>query len=407
MPGSQTLRIALCARYAWPAKGGIEAKVRTIAASLAAQDEVGVFAHRVDGRLKPMWALDRVKPFAPFMDPESGVVTHQLRLRRSDVARLAPCLPAMLLCDFGQRRLPRSVIERALLGPERWAAAVSAGRFAEQFAAPDIVHRFGGNRMALATVDAGRRLGVPVVISPSAHPGQWDDDPISLRAYQGADLIVASCHTDAQTYLDLGVAPARVAICPEPSNEIRIGGAEALRNRLGIHGTLIVYVGARRGYKGFDLLLSAAERLAVTHPEVRVAFVGPGQPLDANLPNVHDIGEVDDDERDAWYDAADVLVLPSAFESWGLVISEAWSASTPVVTSDIPVLRERVEAAGGGLAVPREPSALVQALAILIEDPERRRSMGAAGRREWESHLAPEQVARWHRDTYAELIDRR
>ena len=88
MPGSQTLRIALCARYAWPAKGGIEVKVRTIASSLAEQDAVAVFAHRIDGRLKPMWALDRVKPFAPFADPESGVVTGQLRLRRSDIALL-------------------------------------------------------------------------------------------------------------------------------------------------------------------------------------------------------------------------------------------------------------------------------------------------------------------------------
>lgn len=385
----------------------MEAKVRAIANSLAEQDDVAVFAHRVDGKVAPMYAMDRVAEFAPFADPESGVVTRQLRLRPSDIAFLSPSLLPMLLVDFGHRRLPRSVLERVLIEPERWAAEVSGRRFAEQFGTAEIVHRFGGNRMALASVHAARRMKIPVVISPSAHPGQWDDDPISARAYREADLIVASSRTDARTYLDLGVDEARVAVCAEPSREVITGGGAELRSRLGIRDALIVFIGARRNYKGVDILLSAADRLAVTHPEARVAFVGPGEPLPSHAPNVHDVGEVDDGERDAWYDAADVLVLPSAYESWGLVVSEAWSASTPVVTSDIPVLRERVETAGGGLAVPREATALAEALGTLIDDPDKRLAMGAAGRREWEDRLSPRQVAQWHQNAYAGVIDKR
>jgi glycosyltransferase involved in cell wall biosynthesis len=60
--------------------------------------------------------------------------------------------------------------------------------------------------------------------------------------------------------------------------------------------------------------------------------------------------------------------LPSAYESFGLVIAEAWSAGTPVVTSDVPVLAERVAESGGGVTAAREPAALASALAGLLAD---------------------------------------
>ncbi len=392
------------ARHAWPAVGGLPTKVRTVANALAEVDEVGVFAHHIGGPVRSLYAIDRSPRFGPAVDPNSGVVTTQLRLTPVDLALISPAVGPMLLDDFGGRRLPDWVQQRLLVYPERWAAAISGRRFARQLGRPDVVHRLGGNRMALAAVYAGRQLDSPVVISPSAHPGHWDDDPVSARAYRAADLIVASCRADAQTYLDLGVEPTRVEICAEPSREVQLGGGSKLRSRLGLAGPLIVFIGARREYKGVDVLLAATEPLAITHPEARVAFIGPGPALARQAPNILDVGEVDDDTRDAWYDAADILVLPSAFESWGLVVSEAWSASTAVVTSDIPVLRERVEDSGGGLAVPRDPAVLATALGSLIDDPDRRRAMGAAGRQVWEQQLAPASVARWHHAAYERLI---
>jgi glycosyltransferase involved in cell wall biosynthesis len=113
---------------------------------------------------------------------------------------------------------------------------------------------------------------------------------------------------------------------------------------------------------------------------------------------------VEDAEKAAWLDAADVLVLPSAYESFGLVLAEAWSVGTPVVTSDIPVLAQLVADSGGGVTAAREPAALASALARLLADPARARELGAAGRAYWEERLTPEAAAARTMRVYAELL---
>ena len=106
---------------------------------------------------------------------------------------------------------------------------VISQRFTAQLRGSSVVHRFGGNPMAAATVAAGRTLDMPVVITPFAHPGQWDDDEISARTYRGADLVVATTRTDAATYEALGVPSDRLVTGPPPTLPPGTGGGEGLR----------------------------------------------------------------------------------------------------------------------------------------------------------------------------------
>jgi glycosyltransferase involved in cell wall biosynthesis len=372
--------------------------VRTLAAGLAAKRiDVEVYAHRIDDdAIASKGPLDRSEKWGPLTDPASGVITEQMRLRPLEALGLAPV--SISPRRFG--RLSKTYASYLDLIDAR-ARRVMGQSFARQIGTASILHRFGGNPMAAASVNAARSLEVPIVITPLAHPGEWDDDPISADAYRRADKVIATCVTDALVYERLGVPSDAIAICPLPTAWPLRGGGKELRQRRKIDGQIILFIGVRRPHKGVTELVDAAAIVRRSFPDSVFAFVGPGPELPGGPHvNVLDVGVVGDEERDAWIDASDVVCLPSSSESYGLTISEAWSAQKPVVTSDLPVLKERVESVGAGLAVAKTPAALAEAIITLLGDAALRQKFGEAGYRYWEQTSTPERYAEWHLAEY-------
>jgi phosphatidylinositol alpha-1,6-mannosyltransferase len=263
---------------------------------------------------------------------------------------------------------------------------------------------WGSDLVAAASVRGARLAGVPVAITPFAHERQWGDDPASAAAYREADAVVALLETDADVYRRLGAPASRVEVCGVCSPGVQSGGGSDLRERLGIMGPLVLFLGVRRPYKGYDVLLEAIPRVAATRPDVTFAFVGPGDPIEADgPPRVIDAGEADDAERADWLDAADLMCLPSAGEIFPVSILEAWSVGTPVLTSEIPTLHELVDRSGGGATAAREPEAVAEAIVALLAEPERLQALGESGHRFWKAHHTVEAVTRWHEELYERL----
>jgi glycosyltransferase-like protein len=102
-------------------------------------------------------------------------------------------------------------------------------------------------------------------------------------------------------------------------------------------------------------------------------------------------GPVENDELLAYYRAADVLAFPSVKEGWGLSVLEAQAVGTPVVASDLPVMREYLVHESNALLVPPEdPDALAVALVRAVADPAlaatlRRNGLETARRYDWRS----------------------
>jgi glycosyltransferase involved in cell wall biosynthesis len=383
------VRVTYVARRAHPAVGGIETHLRFLTDALPPLERVQILTPRVDDgwpHYTDVLARGSFEPFA-----RGQVPTEPLRARHP---RLLPVAAERLLqwAPRGRGWVGRRSFHgyAAGVGP---AIAAAADR-------PAVLHVLSGGNLAAATALAARRLSVPVVMTPSAHPGQWDDDPLSGAAYRAADLVLAWSDADAETYRRLGVSPQRLRISPPAGAPLSPGGGAALRASHGIAGPLVVFVGRRQAYKGAGLLIEAARRASFT-----AVLVGPGDPVRET--GVIDAGRVTDEARAAWVDAADVLAMPSSHESFGLAVAEAWSVGTPVVTSDIPVLRALVEAAGGGLAVARDPVSIAGAIEAIAGDPARARALGEAGRRYWRKELSPESAARRTLAAYEELISRR
>jgi phosphatidylinositol alpha-mannosyltransferase len=105
--------------------------------------------------------------------------------------------------------------------------------------------------------------------------------------------------------------------------------------------------------------------------------------------------------------AAKVMAAPSiGGESFGMVLTRAFACATPVVASDIGGYREVIEPGTGVLVPPRDPDALADALVALLEDEERRRSIGIAARELAKERYSWDRIARRLVEIYEEVTGR-
>ena len=178
------------------------------------------------------------------------------------------------------------------------------------------------------------------------------------------------------------------------------------RERLGLNGERVfLYVGRLEPLKGLDLLLHTAAQLETCEP-IRVLVVGGGtngdQEVDelrrlARTLNVEDIfdfvGRVDQEDLPLYYNAADVCVVPSYYESFGLAALESMACGTPVVASRVGGLSTIVQHGHTGyLKSWRCPEGFANSLEMIVASSKLRRSMGLAARKRAES-MGWDQVA--------------
>ena len=145
----------------------------------------------------------------------------------------------------------------------------------------------------------------------------------------------------------------------------------------------IVFVGQSVERKGLPLLLHAFEALR-EHIPTELTVIGPTSkeldPLLLDPTGVRALGKVDDERKRYELERADVLCAPSlSGESFGMVLTEAFSAGTPVIASDIAGYRAVVRDGVDGVLVPAgDAQALAEALRDLYDEPQRRLAMARA-----------------------------
>lgn len=176
---------------------------------------------------------------------------------------------------------------------------------------------------------------------------------------------------------------------------------------LDVEGLLVLAVGNLYAVKDHATLLRAAALL----PGVHFAIAGRGEE-EANLralarelsieSRVHLLGLRDDVDR--LLAAADVFVQPSRSEGLPLAILEAMGHGLPVVATRVGGMAEAiVEGETGRLVEPGQPEALADALRVLLEDADRRRRAGEAGRARAVSQFSVEGMALRYEALYDRL----
>jgi len=224
--------------------------------------------------------------------------------------------------------------------------------------------------------------------------------PLLKRVLQQADRIVVTSQAYANSSRHLQPFREKCEVIPLGIDvahfEKDCGQGVELRRRF--QPPLTLFVGHLRYYKGLDCLLQAMNGFA---GQLLVVGTGPAQEeyrrMAAELAvssRVHFLGEVSDQELPAYYRAADVFVLPSTHrsEAFGIVQLEAMAAGVPVVSTELGTGTSVVNRYGetGFVVPPRDPVALAGAIQSLLDNPERRRCMGEAGRKRVRAEFSKE-----------------
>ncbi len=202
-----------------------------------------------------------------------------------------------------------------------------------------------------------------------------------------------------------GVDLARFRPDPRARSELRSAeGVPADR-------TVALFVGSDWDHKGLGIALEAVARArAAGATELVLWVVGRGDDarFEAKARRLGIAAEVRffgfrrDAER--FYQAADVFVFPSAYETFSLVSFEAAACGLPVVAPRLNGVEELIGSNEGGLIVTRSPGAFAGALSDLAADPVRRRAMGESARRRAGS-FTWDRSAQGVLDVYVDLLD--
>ena len=209
----------------------------------------------------------------------------------------------------------------------------------------------------------------------------WLSEQLERRAFGNAALVLAYSEWAARL-VQQECPSARVRTWHPGVDANRFSPASERPAGSDLTPYRLLFVGARFAAKGGEDLLEAVGHRLGRDIELDIVTPDPvaGRPglrvhrLEPGAPELVDL-----------YRSADLLCLPTRGDSFGWVVLEAMSCGVPVIASRmgaIPELLRTGTAEAAGIVVDaRDPGALAQGLDELLADPERRRSMGAAGRR--------------------------
>ncbi|MEV1179431.1 glycosyltransferase, partial [Nonomuraea sp. NPDC049784] len=177
-------------------------------------------------------------------------------------------------------------------------------------------------------------------------------------------------------------------------------------------GKLILCIGRRVPRKGVDTVIRTLRQL----PDAELVIAG-GSPEDDEAVRlrglaqaygferrVHVIGSVPREHVPALMRSADVVVTVPWYEPFGMVPVEAMACGVPVVASAVGGHLDTV-AGCGVLVPPRRPRALARALRDLLDDPDKRAALGAAGARRARERYGWPRVAELTEAVYTQVID--
>jgi len=246
------------------------------------------------------------------------------------------------------------------------------------------------------------------------------------RALLEAERVVTISQYTRQELMRLGVEPDRIIIVPpgvdadrfQPDQE----AGQRIRTLYGLEGKPILLTVARLiPRKGCDQVIEALPFILQQAPEATYVIVGEGPDEERLRELVQSVGvgncvvftgSVPDKDLPAWYNAADVVVMPnreegSDVEGFGIVFLEANGCGKPVIGGRSGgAVDAIVNGETGYLVDPYDSQAIAEAVVRLLTDPALAHRIGAQGR-EWAQEFSWKRAARQVQTLTAEVVSDR
>ena len=225
---------------------------------------------------------------------------------------------------------------------------------------------------------------------------------LALAIRQAHLVLTVSEHAQAGIIAHFGLAQEQVRVVLEAPDSIfqRLAAPRAPADMLPAlprEGRYLLYVGGLSPHKNLPVLIEAYRRLIRSHAydDLLLLLVGDytGDVFHLSSESLHALvsrhglehrvfftGFVPDEELVDLYNRAELLVLPSLEEGFGLPAVEAAACGTPVVASQVGPMAGLL-GAGAWAFPPHDVEALTTGLHTLLQDPDRRRTMGEEGHR--------------------------
>lgn len=405
------MRIALLSYRSKPHCGGQGIYVRHLSRELVALGHhVEVFSGQPYPDLDPGVTLTKVPSLDLYREPDPFRIPHLREFRdRIDIEEF------LTMCTAGFPE-PRTFGKRV-----RRLLADRVGDF-------DVVH---DNQVLADGVSDLQTMGFPLVTTIH-HPITMDRridlaaapwrKKLSVTRWYGflrmqsrvakrSRVVLAPSESSARDVVrDFGVDPARIEVIPLGVDE---GFAPPARPR--VPGRILAMASADAPMKGIATLLEAFAKLRteravslvlVTRPERGgrterlIDDLGIGE-------HVQFVNGVSDAELVEVMGSAQVACVPSLYEGFSLPTAELMACATPLVVSRAGAIPEVVGPDGecADLVPPGDAGALAEALAALLDDPDRRARMGAAGRARAQERFSWRAVAEHTAAAYQRAID--
>jgi glycosyltransferase involved in cell wall biosynthesis len=288
---------------------------------------------------------------------------------------------------------------------------------------------------ALAGIVARRNLRVPFVFhfhsteqgrNPHGSPTIKDIERLSATI---ADRIVTVSYAMRDELVSYGYPEAKIRVIHNGVDEKKYDVTrfssrqiEAFREKIGIgNAPMIFFIGRLTWVKGADTLVLAMTHIIKEIPRAKLVILGAGdmeQMLGQMVHNLHleenvilHFKMVPEDERLLYYAASDVVVLPSKYEPFGIVCTEAMSMERPVVVGarGTSGFREQVIPSGEGICGyhinPYDPMDIAKFVVEILKHSDLAETMGKNGRNRVKEQFTWEIASENTLSVYRELVD--
>jgi glycosyltransferase involved in cell wall biosynthesis len=371
------LHIAHIAPYYYPSVGGVEYTVQHLAESLSAR------GHQVD-------VLTTLRSNQPHKRPLMRSID---RLNGANVYRYPSWMSVGHMSFFPGiwRRLAREHYEivhmHALRHPHTLIGLLSALR-----------HRSAAVLQGHSHFIAG--LPVKNLIY------KCFDALVFPTCYRKLAAVVALTRSEKEGFIQRRIRPSQIEVIPNAVREpfFHPQDPSSFQEKHRLDGKkVLLFLGRIVPDKRVDLIIRALPDVVNQVPSAVFVAAGPQQEncrryirLASDLgvgDRVRFVGELDEDEKRQALTAADVFVLASDYEAFGLGIAEAMAAGKPVIATRTPGPMEIVRNGTTGLLVDRNsPAAIAEKAILLLQHIGFARALGEAGRRHALEKFSPQKV---------------